>query len=365
MEKYSDKSVLVLIDAFTHGGAQRNLQLLIPEWLKRGYSVSLVLLQNNENELELDFSTSPSFSISRLNARNLHDLRAFYKLIRVINDKKPTLIIANLYWSQLWSSLAKQVCPTTSLIWVEHNTYISRTRFKWFVYRLLSQKTSQILAVSKEIQIFLNKLSLSRVSVIHNSVLPYPDALEFENREKVFLFIGRLVPQKNPALALHAFLGALEDQTIQMDSRLLFIGDGKLKNELLEIVDSNKYGSQIEFLGFLNQADVRKYLRNSYALLLSSHIEGMPLVRLEALEFGLCHVTTRTSGIQGLFEFDSMGRVTTPGVVIADDLETFKAGIAKVLSAEYGTSESAELRRLLVKDFYPELVAADYLIYER
>ena len=364
MIEESNKSIIVLIDAFTPGGAQRNLQLLVPVWLKRGYSVSLVLIQDNQNELELDFSESPSFSIIRIRAKNLNDFSAFLRLRKIFKENRPTLIIANLYWSQLWSSLAKNAYPKATLIWVEHNTYIARTRFKWFIYRILSQKASQILAVSHEIKEYLSGLDLPKVSVIHNSVSPYLDALEFEKRERIFLFIGRLVPQKNPELALRAFLAALEDNVVSKDFKLLFIGDGELKENLIQIAKSHPNGGQVEFLGFLSQPEVRRHLRKGYALLLSSHFEGLPLVRLEALEFGLCHITTRTSGIQGLFEFDSFGEISTPGVVIADDLQAFKAGIAKVLSAEYRTTESAEKRRALVRNYYPERVAGDYLSYE-
>jgi glycosyltransferase involved in cell wall biosynthesis len=358
------KSIIIVIDAFTPGGAQRNLQLLVPVWLERGYSVSLVLLQDNQNELELDFSESRSFSIIRIHAKNLNDFGAFFRLRKIFRENRPTLIFANLYWSQLWSSLAKHACPMATLIWVEHNTYIARTRIKWFIFRILSQKASQILAVSNEIRDYLNGLGIPKVSVIHNSVSPYLHALEFEKRERIFLFIGRLIPQKNPELALRAFLAALEDNVVSKDFKLLFIGDGELKENLMQIAKSDPNGDQVEFLGFLSQPEVRRLLRRGYALLLSSHIEGMPLVRLEALEFGLCHITTHTSGIQGLFEFDSLGEIKTPGVVIADDLQAFKAGIAKVLSAEYGTEESAEKRRSLVRDYYPERVADDYLNYE-
>jgi glycosyltransferase involved in cell wall biosynthesis len=364
MNEVTKKSILVIIDAFTPGGAQRNLQLLFPVWLNRGYAVSIVLIQDAQNELELDFPEGSSFSILRISAKNLHDFGAFLRFLGIYRKTRPTLVIANLYWSQLWSSLATRVCPQASLIWVEHNTYISRTKFQWIIYRILSLKTTQILAVSSEIKEYLNGLRVSKVSVINNSVSPNSRALEFENREKVFLFIGRLVPQKNPELALRAFLAALEDNQVSKDIKLIFIGDGELRSDLIEIAKSHPHGSKVEFLGFLSQSEVRKHLLRGYALILSSHIEGLPLVRLEALEFGLCHITTRTSGIQGLFEFDSHGEITTPGVIIADDLNAFKVGILKVLSAEYGTTEAAEKRRSLVKNYYPEIVAGDYLSYE-
>ena len=109
-----NQNLSIIIDAFSRGGAQKVLQLLIPEFLNKYKSVTIFLIQNNKNEMQLDNLQKLGLKIYRLEARNILDFRAFIKFLVLITKSKPSQIQAHLYWSQIWSIFAKFLIPKAS-----------------------------------------------------------------------------------------------------------------------------------------------------------------------------------------------------------------------------------------------------------
>ena len=157
-----DQHLSIVIDAFSRGGAQKVLQLLIPEFLKNYKTVTLFLLQENKSEMHLDNLQKLGLKIYRLEARNILDFRAFIKFLVLITKSKPSQIQAHLYWSQIWSIFAKFLIPKAQIYWVEHNTYLYRTKLQWVVYKLASLFIMKIIAVSYEVSDFLIGLQIKK-----------------------------------------------------------------------------------------------------------------------------------------------------------------------------------------------------------
>ena len=123
-----------------------------------------------------------------------------------------------------------------------------------------------------------------------------------------FLYMGRLVQDKNPDYLIKGFINAC-----LKDKKLVLCGgvDGNTKYEayLKSITDSK----DIVFAGPVFGADKDVAFRNCYAFCIPSTLEGLPMALLEAMSYGkiaiasdipACHEALGDSGIYVPYEND-------------------------------------------------------------
>ena len=94
--------------------------------------------------------------------------------------------------------------------------------------------------------------------------------------------VGRLSHQKNHIFLLNVFKKVLE---LSPEAKLLLVGDGELKNELLQTCNDLNISDSVVFLG--NRNDVSDLLQAMDVFVLPSLYEGFGIVNLEAQCTGL------------------------------------------------------------------------------
>lgn len=111
--------------------------------------------------------------------------------------------------------------------------------------------------------------------------------LQIKDSTTVFSLIGRLSPQKNPLKALEIFA---EYYNKNRNSILLIIGDGYLKQNVINYINDNDMNTCVKILGF--RKDVPELMSCSDILLMPSLFEGLPLTAIEAECNGLeCYLS--------------------------------------------------------------------------
>ena len=110
----------------------------------------------------------------------------------------------------------------------------------------------------------------------------------------VVSFIGRLSPEKHPE---HVVAIAHEIVNKRMDKRFRFIiaGDGDLFAPLKSRVDDLQLNKHVIFLGAIE--NVPQLMRDSDVVLLTSEMEGIPIVLLEALSMQVPAIATNVGGV--------------------------------------------------------------------
>ncbi len=109
----------------------------------------------------------------------------------------------------------------------------------------------------------------------------------------VLLSVGRLVPEKDHALLIRAFsLLYTEEPRL----RLRIAGDGPLRNQLQDDIAAMQLCEVVQLLG--TRQDIPDLLHGADIFVLSSQIEGMPLVIGEAMATGLPVVATDAAGVR-------------------------------------------------------------------
>ena len=121
----------------------------------------------------------------------------------------------------------------------------------------------------------------------------------FSDDTLVFITTGRIEEQKNPLFIIDILFEVYKSNK---NIKMIYIGDGSLKNEVLEKIDSfekelNGFKNIFIFLGSIEREQIPKYLSASDIFLLPSLYEGLSISLLEALVNGLyCLVSDKIDG---------------------------------------------------------------------
>ncbi len=130
------------------------------------------------------------------------------------------------------------------------------------------------------------------IAIIPNGVdivkySPGPSEIKADlDAERLFVYQGRLAPEKN----VEALLRAWKQAQMAPESKLLIVGDGPLKSSL-EPFYGPEYG--IIWLGFIADENQRiNILRGADVFILPSLVEGLSLSLLEAMACGVACMAT-------------------------------------------------------------------------
>ena len=111
------------------------------------------------------------------------------------------------------------------------------------------------------------------------------------------------------------------------------------------------------FHGFLPNIDVYGLMKQTKSLISTSIIEGLAMVRLEALINGNCVVTTNSGGTEQFFHLDS-----DLGIFLAESNPMdFARQMHNSLNNKYHTSEMVDQRKELARNFSPEKISAQFI----
>ncbi|MEN8173752.1 MAG: glycosyltransferase [Chloroflexota bacterium] len=111
--------------------------------------------------------------------------------------------------------------------------------------------------------------------------------------QKILISIGRLTKEKNWRTILEASAKAVRKQP---DLRLVIIGDGPERSDLIEFAQDLGIASQVDFLGVIPFEEIPHYLAAADCFIFASIAETQGLVTLEAIAAGLPVVAVNATG---------------------------------------------------------------------
>jgi glycosyltransferase involved in cell wall biosynthesis len=172
-------------------------------------------------------------------------------------------------------------------------------------------------------------------------------------RGRYFLYLGRLVQDKNPDYLIKAF-----QKANTTDYKLVIAGNNDQQPEYVEYLHKlAQPDSNIIFTGAVYGADKNTLLRHSAAFCIPSTIEGLAITLLEAMSYGLvCIASDIPSNREGL---------SNNGIwVTAEDVDSLAEKIEYVISNTDALSHIKELnRRRVEQNFTWDIIAQRYVEY--
>ena len=154
-------------------------------------------------------------------------------------------------------------------------------------------KANTITVPSKYLQDILNNNSI-KSKYLPNIIRDNNVYLKKRENLKPILIVTRTLDEVyNIPLSIMAFKDL---KKVVPDAKLKIVGDGKLKNEILELVKKENI-DDIEFIGRVPNSKIGEILNTADIFINPSNKDNMPLSLFEALACGLPVISTNVGGI--------------------------------------------------------------------
>lgn len=164
-----------------------------------------------------------------------------------------------------------------------------------------------------------------------------PDKADVPTDAPVLLFVGNLLPVKNPEFLLRAF-AKLSNEWIHPAPHLVIAGKGAMREALESLAAKLGIPERIHFLGPQTAPEIAAWMRRAQLLVMTSVNEGLPNVILEAQACGLQVVATDVGGIHEVVDQDWKGRLTAHG-----DMRAWINAVAEMLQKPSMRAQIAEI----------------------
>ncbi len=185
------------------------------------------------------------------------------------------------------------------LVDLDQPRYRSATQEMLTAARLVLVRSESLARAVAELGCAPEKIRLHRTGIPLGEI-PFHERTWPNDGAWQFLQAGRLIEKKGFATSLRAFAAF---RNIHPRARFTIAGEGPMLDELRALARELGVEAQMEFSGFLDQADLRASFDRAHIFLHPSEVgpdgnqEGVPNAMLEAMASGLPVFATRHGGI--------------------------------------------------------------------
>lgn len=307
-----------LISDLNAGGAERATSSLANYFSQHGHEVEIITfkdvdsfypLNDKVEHLRLGFDEiALSLSLKRI----FGALKRMLKIRSFIKKRKLDVLIGMSFSMTWYTVLATKLTKTKSIGTERNNPYkYKATKINSFLRRFFYKFCDGYVFQTKKASRFFTDKLKKRDVIIPNAI--FNETVYSLNvpaqREKLICAVGRLNKQKRFDILIDAF-ASIADKI--PEHRMVIFGEGELRTELEEKIASLSLEERISLPGTDSQAV--KVVNRADVFVLSSDLEGMPNVLMEAMAMGVPCVSTRCDmGPEELIENEKNGILVEVG----------------------------------------------------
>lgn len=317
--------IAIMIPSFEVGGAENMVAQLATNINQEKFEVMVIVLSGRKNTPIQEIIDKSNLSIKYLNKGIGLDYKIMINIYKILNEFKPNIVHTHLY--SFVYSLPWIITHNVKMIHTVHNMpkFELSPKGRFIIDKLYRMQKAIPVAISKIIEEQMYETyNIKNIETIYNPVDidRYLNERKYDEKEEfVFVAVGRLVKQKNHQLLINSFYRVAQNMG---NVKLKIIGDGELKEDLMNLTKELKIDKSVEFLG--NIKNVETYLQSSDVFVLSSIYEGLPLSVLEAMASGLPIIATNVGGVPDivcdngiLVESNDLDNLSNEMMLIAKD----------------------------------------------
>ncbi|QOP45832.1 glycosyltransferase [Sulfurimonas paralvinellae] len=293
------KKLAILIYSLASGGAERQVSILLKELIDT-FDITLVLMNDtvfynipeNTKIIYLEKSSPCESGIKKL--LKLPSLGWKYK--KILQDNKIEISFSLMtrpnyinIFSKLFGSKVKTIISERSQFSLQYSygnlqSYTNKKLVKLYNYADVivtnskgnAKDLDENFSITAKMKTIYNVVDIDKIDQLKN------EDIELRKQKFTFITIGRLDSGKNHKLLINAIQN--------LDANLWIIGDGELRNDLQQHIDTLNLQTKVLLLG--RQENPYKFLSKSDCFVFGSNHEGFPNVLLEALACRLPIIST-------------------------------------------------------------------------
>lgn len=319
--------ILQIINHFFDGGAATVVVETCLEMQRVGHDVEVLAIYGigpmatplQEANIPIhDLGIAPDV-VENANFRK-YSWRVLPSLRRLVRDGVYDIVHVHLFPASYYTVAALLGVPNISLVFTEHNEHNRRRDKRWmlplenFVYARFDAVIGVGPTATRNLVSWLPRVE-PRVHTINNAI----DTAKFQSTPPqrqayrvnlgvdedmiLVMFVGRLIPIKNPNL----LLDVVTDVLAHTDQKICIkiVGIGPLQELLQERIRTDQLEEYVELLGFRN--DIPQLLIAADILVLPSRWEGLPMVVLEAMAARCTVIATDVGAMSSVITPDENG----------------------------------------------------------
>lgn len=373
-ERTTTKTRILFVLPWLSPGGVDKLMLDLIKSLHKDYIIDIITTYGSEYGWEYNWAGRFKKYVDHL--INLSDIvnhqsnMSFY-IAQFCNSYKVDIaLISNTEAGYRATSKIKRISPKTKLIDILHgqggkNDDGSAPRFMQpyetnidqhitvtsYLKQYLQDKYSN---PSNKITVIANGVDTSYFNPTTIKSAHAKKALRIPVNNKVIVWIGRFGQEKHPEIFIE-IADLLVNTYKQTDLTFIMAGDGPLKNRLEEMISEKKLGSIVLLPGFIK--DAKSVLVAADLLVMTSEMEGMPLVLLEAGSMGVPAIAPDVGGISEVVKDGKNGLLIKYDTDLAKNISI---GIQSCLSGKTKLDSPALIRKNTASRFGLKKMVREY-----
>lgn len=307
-----------LISNLSAGGAERATSSLANYFSQHGHEVEIITFKDSDSFYTLEDKVThlrlgfDEIALSLSLKRIFGALKRMFKIRSFIKKRKLDVLIGMSFSMTWYTVFATKFTKTKSVGTERNNPYkYKATKINSFLRKFFYKFCDGYVFQTKKSSLFFTDKLKKRDIIIPNAIfnetvykLTVP-----EKREKLICAVGRLNEQKRFDILIDAFASIAEKIP---EHRMIIFGEGDLRKELEERVASYSLEERIFLPG--TDPEAVKIVNRAEVFVLSSDLEGMPNVLMEAMAMGVPCVSTRCDmGPEELIENEKNGLLVDVG----------------------------------------------------
>ncbi len=301
--------ILHFLTSINTGGAEKFcVDLCNVQSTSSEYQIYLCILDKISENQPLVKQISKKVNVVSLNKSGGYSLNIIVKVYKLFKEINPDIIHINgraLMYTSLPILLRKipSVYTVHTLAHKEYNKYFKRynkSLFTFFpkLFTPVAISNSVLNTIQKTYGKQFNNVIYNGSSELKNTselnnVRQYIENIKNDSNTLVFLYIGRLAPEKNTLLLIQAF-NRLIDQGENIVLCIIGYDTTPEQDYLPQCQNKNLHPDKIKFLG--RKENIADYLIYADAKCMTSTYEGLGITALESFSMGVPVLSTPSGG---------------------------------------------------------------------
>ncbi len=333
------KKIVFCLNNLDYGGIETAFLNLTNKIDYQKYEVTLILerkegvfLNNLDKRVKvIDYNVSDSKNILKRKITNRLKLITF-----ILKNYHKYDFAANYATGRIVGSILSRYLSKNNCLFVHGNIFEDDYHKKAFLKRIKAPRFKKIVFVSndlkrKYLKLVPNtkqKLYVSNNMINAERIIRLSTELEIKNKKTTLIHIGRHQEEEKNIMMLLEVIKKLKD--LKYDFQVYLIGDGDNHLEYIEKAKELGIEDYVIFKGSL--PNPYPYLKASDALVLTSKLEGNPVVFLEAMVLNIPIITTNVSDSKEIID-------KKYGLVSKVDIDSYSDILKKFLDKGFKIKE--------------------------